>query len=195
MRLIVGLGNPGKKYEGTRHNAGFMLLDRLVAAYIPGERWTEKFGSLCIQAVIEGQKCILLKPQTYMNCSGRAVSECVRFYKIPLDAVTVAHDDIDLPLGRLRIKKGGGDGGHNGLKSITSALADDGYIRLRLGVGRPPQATEEATRDDVISSWVLSRFSRDQLEVFNGMLERAVKAAVYLGCESVEAVQNRFNAS
>ncbi len=154
MYLLVGLGNFGKEYEKTRHNFGFMLIDQITADY----RLTvigKKFSSEVFSGEIAGEKIIALKPQTYMNNSGVAVLEAVQFYKIPPQNVIVFHDEIDLPLGAIKMKIGGGNAGHNGLKSIDSVIGKD-YWRVRLGVGRPENKEFE------VADFVLSKFSREE---------------------------------
>lgn len=135
MQLIVGLGNPGRDYANNRHNIGFLAVDRIAARYgFPPPR--SRYQGLVQEAVIDGAKVILLKPMTFMNESGRAVGETVRFYKIPLDHVTVIYDEIDLAAGKVRVKRGGGSAGHNGIRSIDAHIGKD-YRRVRLGVGHP----------------------------------------------------------
>jgi peptidyl-tRNA hydrolase, PTH1 family len=135
MWLIAGLGNPGKDYEQTRHNVGFMVVDRLAARWKAGKP-AAKFKGDFAQASIAGEPALLLKPTTFMNLSGQSVQACMAFYKVPLDRVLVVHDDLDLALGQVKIKRGGGAGGHNGLKSIDQSIGPE-YIRVRGGVGHP----------------------------------------------------------
>jgi PTH1 family peptidyl-tRNA hydrolase len=147
MRLIVGLGNPGAEYALTRHNIGFMAIDALAGA----AAFTSKFHGEIAALTIEGEKLLLLKPMTYMNHSGRSVQAAAAFYKIPPEHIVVLHDELDLPLGKIRIKRGGGANGHNGLKDIDQMLGPD-YWRIRLGIGHP--GTKEQVHDHV-----LNRFS------------------------------------
>ena len=135
MRLFVGLGNPGTRYAGNRHNVGFMALDAIARA-AAAPPWRRRFSGAGTEAVLGGQRVLLLKPETYMNDSGRAVAEAQRFFKIPLDDVVVFHDELDLPPAKLRVKRGGGNAGHNGLRSITAHCGND-YRRVRLGIGHP----------------------------------------------------------
>lgn len=185
VRLVVGLGNPGATYDGTRHNIGFALLDRLQRG-----GWREKGKGLLGEAMVAGLPTILLKPQTYMNLSGEAVAPIVQFHKVRPGAIVVVHDDIDLPLGTVRIKQGGGDGGHNGLKSVTQHVGAD-YVRLRLGVGRPLGGTTEGPRE--VADWVLARFIGVELQVVEEQLRRAEEALEVLGKEGLKIAQNRFN--
>ena len=136
MWLIVGLGNPGAEYAATRHNIGFLLVDELAANANARFTSVKKFHSEAVEITIDGEKALLLKPQTYMNNSGRAVQAAMSFYKIALDKIIVVHDELDLPLGKLRIKKGGGNNGHNGLKDIDACIGPE-YWRMRLGIAHP----------------------------------------------------------
>ncbi|QQG37446.1 MAG: aminoacyl-tRNA hydrolase [Micavibrio aeruginosavorus] len=136
MWLLVGLGNPGDKYEHNRHNIGFMALDAIAAAHgFPA--FKKKFQGLLSEGGIAGEKIILLKPQTYMNNSGQSVGEAAKFYKIPLEHIVAFHDELDLPTGKIRTKKGGGNAGHNGLRSMDNHLNSNDYWRVRLGIGHP----------------------------------------------------------
>jgi PTH1 family peptidyl-tRNA hydrolase len=138
IRLIVGLGNPGPEYEQTRHNAGFWLVDRLAVSHVRGALSREsRYNALVAKTVIAGQETWLLEPQTYMNRSGQSVGALARFYKIAADEILVVHDELDLPPGTAKIKKGGSSGGHNGLKDVTAALGTQDYWRLRIGIGHP----------------------------------------------------------
>jgi PTH1 family peptidyl-tRNA hydrolase len=136
--LIAGLGNPGEKYARHRHNVGFMAVDAIAEEHRIAP-WRTRFQGLLAEGVLAGRKTLLLKPQTYMNESGRSVGEAVRYLKIPLEAVVVIHDELDLASGKIRVKAGGGDAGHNGLRSITATLGPD-YRRLRIGIGHPGKA-------------------------------------------------------
>ena len=151
--LLIGLGNPGKSYAGNRHNIGFMTVDAIADAY-GFSKWSKKFTALICEGSIGGVKTLLLKPQTYMNLSGGPGSEAVRFYKIPPERVVVIHDELDLPLGKLRVKKGGGNGGHNGLKSLDEHLGKE-YWRVRVGIGHPGDK-------DMVADYVLSDFTRSE---------------------------------
>lgn len=161
-KLIVGLGNPGKKYEKNRHNIGMMLLDSM------NERWQEKFKGLYAQENIAGSKVYYLKPQTFMNLSGESVQPLAQFFKIQVADILVIHDELDLPFGTLALKRGGGLAGHNGLKSIAAQLGTQDFLRLRLGIGRPPHGD--------VSNWVLSDFSKEENIVFNKFLTEGASA-------------------
>jgi PTH1 family peptidyl-tRNA hydrolase len=164
MQLIVGLGNHGKKYEKNRHNVGFMAVD-LIAENYDFPPFKEKFKGLVSKGEINGQEVILLKPQTYMNLSGESVQPAAAFYKITPDNITVIHDDIDLPLGKVKIKIGGGNAGHNGLKSIDQKIGSN-YRRIRIGVGRPQYD---------VSSYVLSDFAKEEILTVNDIVQDTIK--------------------
>jgi PTH1 family peptidyl-tRNA hydrolase len=153
MRLFVGLGNPGQKYQDNRHNIGFMAMDEICHRH-KFSGWSAKFQGEISSGAIEGQKIILLKPQTFMNLSGQSVQAAAAFYKIAPENITVFHDELDLLPGKTRIKKGGGAGGHNGLKSIDDHLGPD-YWRVRLGIGHPSDK-------DMVSPYVLANFAKDE---------------------------------
>lgn len=159
MYLIVGLGNPGTEYRFHRHNVGFLMLDILHQAYGTSEFHKNKWQGLMAEGSIEGQKVSFLKPQTYMNLSGSAVSGAANFYKIPLDHIIVLHDELDIPPADIRLKKGGGNGGHNGLKSIDAHLGKD-YWRLRIGIGHPGVK-------DMVSGYVLSNLPQKELPLYD----------------------------
>lgn len=166
MFLIVGLGNPGAQYEKNRHNVGFVAVDVLAQHYnFPNFKTNKK--SLLSEGHIGSHKVILLKPQTYMNLSGPAVAQCAQFYKIPLENIIVIHDELDVKLGDLKIKQGGGSGGHNGLKSIDAHLGN-AYLRMRVGVDHPGHR-------DLVSSYVLSNFSSTEQDLINNLLEKFSK--------------------
>ena len=169
--LLAGLGNPGAQYALNRHNAGFILADAIHLEYGFGP-WRAKFEGLVAEGALAGRKVHLLKPQTYMNDSGRSVSAALKFYKLPLSALVVAHDEIDLAAGKLKAKTGGGDAGQNGLRSITAALGPD-YRRVRIGIGHPGHK-------DQVTGHVLQNFSRDDLAWFKPMLDAMVEAAPLL---------------
>jgi PTH1 family peptidyl-tRNA hydrolase len=169
--LIAGLGNPGSQYARNRHNAGFIVADELHAHYKFGP-WKAKFDGLLSEGVLAGRKTYLLKPQTYMNLSGGSVAPALKFYKIPLEALVVIHDEIDLAAGKLKVKTGGGDAGQNGLRSITSALGPD-YRRVRLGIGHPGDK-------DRVSGHVLQNFSADDIVWLKPLVGAMVEAAPLL---------------
>lgn len=183
--LIVGLGNPGREYRGNRHNIGFMLLDHLA------ERLGVTFTRLESQALIAktehaGKRIVLAKPQAYMNLSGQSVSSLLRYYKIPNSQLLVAYDDVDLPLGSLRLRPGGGSAGQKGMASIIERLGTQEFPRLRLGIDRPPGKMPAAT-------YVLQDFSSIQLPVVSAALERAADAVLLFVTDGLETAMNRFN--
>ncbi len=166
MFLIVGLGNPGKEYENTRHNIGFMVADSISAHY-NFFKSKNKFFSEAAEGSIEGQKIVVIKPQTYMNRSGKAVLEAANFLKIPLENIIVIHDDLDLNLGKMRVKTGGGSGGHNGLKDIDARLGKE-YKRVRVGIGHPGDK-------DMVSSYVLHKFAKEEHPLVEKMIEEIAR--------------------
>jgi PTH1 family peptidyl-tRNA hydrolase len=169
--LIAGLGNPGPHYARNRHNAGFLMLDAIHAAHRFAP-WRAKFDGLLAEGALAGRKTWLLKPQTYMNESGRSVGPALRFFKLPLDALVVVHDEIDLAAGKLKAKTGGGDAGQNGLRSITAALGP-GYRRVRVGIGHPGDKTQ-------VTGHVLSNFSQDDIAWLRPLVEAVADAAPLL---------------
>lgn len=181
MFLIVGLGNPGRQYERTRHNIGFLAVERIV----PAGSWKSEAKFEAEVAKDEDRDAILSKPQTYMNLSGQSVGAIARFYKIPSENVIVVQDDIDLPLGTVRIRKGGGSGGHNGIKSITDAIGPD-FIRIKLGVSNP-------TYEKEAKDFVLGKFVKDEMEEVDGMLEKTPDIIETILGKGLEEAQNRFN--
>ncbi len=168
MQLFVGLGNPGEKYARNRHNIGFLALDRIADAH-HGQPWRKKFHGLATEAEIGGQRVLLLKPETYMNDSGRSVADAARFLKIPLTKIAVFHDELDLTPGKVKVKIGGGDAGHNGLRSITAHMGAD-YRRIRLGIGHP------GSKDAVVHH-VLNDFAKADAEWLDDLLAAIAKAA------------------
>lgn len=186
--LVVFLGNPGKKYDGTRHNIGFRTADALE------EREHLKiaklrFNALTATAELGGEKVLFMKPQTYMNLSGNAVAPAAAYYKIPADHVVVVSDDMSLPVGKLRIRAKGSSGGHNGLKSIVAALGTDAFPRIKLGVGVPPS---DAGEEDIVN-WVLGSFSGKDAQAVSEACERACDALPVLISEGAEKAMNQFN--
>lgn len=164
--LIVGLGNPGNAYTDTRHNIGFNLVDQ-IKDFLGFPDFSNKFDSLFSSKQVNNTKVFLLKPQTYMNLSGEALSKIVNFYKIDLDNILVIHDDLDLQLGKVKIKQGGGSGGHNGIKSIDKYIGPN-YFRLRIGIGKPEAFME-------VSNFVLSKFSATEVNIINRILKRIIE--------------------
>lgn len=186
MMLVAGLGNPGPEYVASRHNAGFMVLDRLAAQL--GVAVTRRLQrSLVGQAALAGQKLILAKPQTYMNLSGEAVAGLLRWYRLTPAQLLVVSDDLDLPTGQLRLRKTGGHGGHNGLRSIIEQLGCRDFARLRIGIGRPVDYPPEAV------DWVLGKFSPAELELIKPALEEAAGAVITAAGEGLDAAMNRYN--
>jgi PTH1 family peptidyl-tRNA hydrolase len=183
--LVVGLGNPGPRYAGTRHNAGFLVLDEL------GRRAGEKFKAHrgradVIETRIHDERVILAKPKTYMNLSGGPVASLRDFYKLPADQIVVVHDELDIPFGTLRLKLGGGDNGHNGLKSVGAALGTRDYYRVRVGIGRPTGRQDPA-------DWVLTDFSPLERRELPFHVDRAADAIEFLLSDGLAAAQNKFH--
>lgn len=173
--LIVGLGNPGGKYEITRHNAGFLCAD-LFAESMNTEIKRLKYHALTAEVNIDGHRCLLMKPQTFMNNSGEAVAEAAKFYKIPAEKVIVMFDDISLPIGKLRVRRKGSAGGHNGIKSIISHLGSENFPRVKIGVGAKPHP------DYDLADWVLASFKKEDFP--------ALKEAMVNACEAVKLIVN-----
>lgn len=184
--LLVGLGNPGDHYAKTRHNVGFRAIDAL-AKRLGVKIDRAKFRGLYGQAVFEGQKLILLKPQTFMNNSGLSVMDAARFYKLPPERVIVIFDDISLDVGRLRVRADGSAGGHNGIKSIIGGLNSQAFPRVKIGVGAKPHPDYE------LADWVLSNFSASEEKTLGPAIERAGEAALAVLTDGVPAAANRFN--
>lgn len=182
--LVAGLGNPGRKYRGTRHNIGFMVLDRLAERH--RLRLSEnKFDGQFDSGRLGGEKAYVLKPQTYMNRSGESVGKAARYHEIPADHVVVIHDDVDLELGRLAVKIGGGHGGHNGLKSVADQLGSKGFLRVRCGVGRPEHGS--------VTDFVLGKFEGGEQPVVERVVELACDAVETILRDGPDEAQNQFN--
>ena len=186
MYLIAGLGNPGREYENTRHNAGFASIDRLAEKnHISIDM--KKFQALCGTGYIVGQKVLLLKPQTYMNLSGESLRAACDFFKIdPEQELIVIYDDISLAPGQLRIRAKGSAGGHNGIKSIISHLGTQVFLRVKVGVGEKPQGWD-------LADYVLGHFSKEEQQVMQESFDRAADAAAALLSEEVQQVMNEYN--
>ena len=186
MYIIAGLGNPGKQYEHTRHNVGFDTLDKLAEKYhIPID--TQKHKAVCGSGYIEGQKVILVKPQTYMNLSGGPVRDMANYFKIdPETEMIVIYDDIDLEPGQLRIRKKGSAGGHNGIKHIIQQLGTQTFVRIKVGVGAKPKGWD-------LADHVLGRFGSNERKLVEEAQERACKAVEMILADSVDAAMNQFN--
>ena len=184
--LIVGLGNPGREYEATRHNVGFITADRL-AENEGFEIKKIKFKSLISDTVIDGKRCIVMKPSTFMNNSGEAVGECASFYKIAPEHILVIYDDINFEPGVMRIRKKGSDGGHNGMKSIIYHLNSDNFPRIRMGVGAKPN------KDYDLADWVLSRFTENEKKNVEKAVDDACEAIKLIVSENIDTAMNKFN--
>ena len=182
--LVAGLGNPGREYERTRHNAGWVVLDELARRH--GGSWRSKFSGSLAEVRVDGSKLALLKPETYMNESGRSVAAAARFFKVPAESLLVVHDDVDLEPGRLQARRGGGLAGHNGLRSLAQHLGTQDFLRLRIGVGRPGRGDPRPVKD-----WVLSPFAPE--EDADALVTRAADAVETIVREGLEAAQQRFN--
>ncbi len=185
--LVVGLGNPGREYRDTRHNIGFMVIDQLCKELgVSMSRVQSK--ALVAVGMLEGRKVVMAKPQTYMNLSGQSVGGLVRFYKTPREQIIVAHDDLDLPLGTIRLRPGGGSAGQKGMQSIIQQLGTQNFARLRLGIGRPPGQMDPA-------AYVLQPFSRADQELLAMVLTRAAAAVRAFVCQGLDAAMNLHNGS
>lgn len=184
--MVVGLGNPGRDYEFTRHNAGFLTLDHIAV-----EENTEikklKYKALIGDTVISGHRCLLVKPQTFMNNSGEAVREISQFYKIPPEKIIVIFDDISLPCGKLRIRRKGTDGGHNGIKSIIYHLNSDNFPRIKIGVGEKPHP------DYNLADWVLSSFKKDEMEEIKKAITKATEVLPFMLDGEIDKAMNKAN--
>jgi PTH1 family peptidyl-tRNA hydrolase len=183
--LIVGLGNPGREYKDNRHNVGFMLIDRLSV------RLNARLSRVQAKALVgsvnyEGDKLILAKPQTYMNLSGQSIQGLARFYKLPLENMIVAHDDLDLPFGTIRIRPGGGPGGQKGVASAIERLGTKDFSRLRIGIGRPPGRMDPA-------AYVLQDFAQGDLTLLSEILDHSADAVLTFITEGLNAAMNKFN--
>lgn len=184
--LVVGLGNPGSKYENTRHNTGFMTIDFIAEKYsVKIDRL--KFKGLCKEAVIGGVKVLLLKPSTFMNLSGQSVQEAMAFYKIPAEKTIIIYDDISLPPGKLRIRRKGSDGGHNGMKNIIYLSGKDTFPRIKMGVGAKPTPQWD------LADWVLSTFSAQERQALSQAAEHAAGAVELMVQGKIDEAMNRFN--
>jgi PTH1 family peptidyl-tRNA hydrolase len=187
MKLIVGLGNPGSQYEKTRHNAGFMVVDRLARRHFADQTPKGRFQGVVVEGAMGGERCVLLKPATYMNRSGGAVAQAAGFYKIDLASdLLVFVDDVALPLGSLRIRTSGSAGGHNGLTDIQRALGSESYPRCRIGIDARPVFMEQA-------DYVLGRFTPEEWDVLQPAIDKAADAAEVFVREGAAAAMNRFN--
>ena len=188
MKLIVGLGNPGSEYARTRHNAGFMAVERLAGRHgLAGQPARSRFHGRMIESTIAQQRCMLLEPMTYMNRCGLCVGEAVRFHKLdPMEDLLVVVDDVALPVGRIRLRAEGGPGGHNGLKDISRALGGDGYPRLRIGIDAPGVVPQV--------DYVLGRFTEGELDALSTALESACDAIECWISHGIDRSMTRYNA-
>jgi PTH1 family peptidyl-tRNA hydrolase len=182
--LVAGLGNPGREYERTRHNAGWLVLDELARRH--DGSWRSKFSGSLAEIRLGDLRLALLKPETYMNDSGRSVGAAVRFFKVEPEQVLVVHDDVDLEAGRLQARAGGGLAGHNGLRSLAQHLGSQDFLRLRIGIGRPGRGDPRPVAD-----WVLSPFSPE--EDPEALVARAADAVETIAQDGLEAAQQRYN--
>lgn len=183
--LLIGLGNPGREYRDTRHNFGFMLIDR-IAVRLNARGMKVQSKAIVTNAMYEDRKLILAKPQTYMNLSGQSVQGLVHFYKIPLTNMMVLSDDLDIPFGTIRIRAAGGPGGQRGLSSVIESLGTKDFPRLRLGIGRPPGRMDPA-------NFILQNFSRDEMKSISGILDAGADATLEFVSKDLNAAMNKFN--
>lgn len=184
MALIVGLGNPGPKYAGNRHNVGFMVTDHLAERW-RAPAWREKFSGRFTKTVVAGEDVVLLEPLTYMNLSGESLQKAMRFFKVSLEEVVVVHDELDHPYGEVRIKVGGGTAGHNGLKSIVQHCGGNGFTRVRFGIGRPKHGP--------VDKYVLSDFSSDERIDVDSLIARAADMAEAVVRDGTEKAMRTFH--
>ncbi|MBO6294099.1 MAG: aminoacyl-tRNA hydrolase [Selenomonas sp.] len=185
MKVIVGLGNPGREYAQTKHNVGFMLVDAL-ADKLGIFNWQEKFDALIAEGRLGTEKILLVKPQTYMNDSGRAVGPLMNWYKLPPEALIVAHDDMDIPAGTIRIRKKGSAGGHNGIKSVLAHLGDEHFSRVRIGIGRPlPGWT--------VINHVLAPFQEEDVPKIKEAIQYLLPAVECIVTEDTDKAMNLYN--
>jgi peptidyl-tRNA hydrolase, PTH1 family len=183
--LLIGLGNPGREYINTRHNIGFMLIDRLTIR-LNARGMKMQSNAIVITAQYEERKLILAKPQTYMNLSGQSVQGLAHFYKVPLENLLVAHDDLDIPFGTIRIRPGGGPGGQRGMASTIEKLGTKEFPRLRLGIGRPPGRMDP-------KAYVLQDFAKEEIKLLPDILDRSTDAAFEFILKGLNAAMNKFN--
>ena len=185
LALVVGLGNPGPGYAGNRHNVGFMVIDELVRR-VGGQLKAHKAGTDILETRLAGRRAVLARPRSFMNLSGRAVGATARFFKVPPTDVVVVHDDLDLDYGVLKLKRGGGEGGHNGLRSLSASLGSRDYLRVRFGIGRPPGRMDPA-------AFVLQDFSVVQRRELDLLVDRSADAVEQLLAQGLAATQNQFH--
>lgn len=186
VQLIVGLGNPGPKYEQTRHNVGFVLLDELAHSKGAKLKLENKFHGEVAKLSLHGHEIWLLKPNTFMNLSGKAVAALARFYKITPESVLVVHDELDIPPGQLRLKQGGGHGGHNGLRDVVAQLGSREFLRLRIGIGHPGESRD-------VSDYVLNKASADDQKHIDDALDEALRVLPQIIEGDLEPAMNRLH--
>ncbi len=196
IEIIAGLGNPGRKYEATRHNLGFRVVESLFdSAGCSGlAEWKTSDDLQVAEVAIAGERRFLLKPQSFMNRSGEPLASFLRYRNIAVHKLVVVHDELDLPLGALRIKRGGGDGGHNGIRSVTQQLGTNDFVRVRLGIGRPvPMGAQGQGPAPEVSDWVLGKFSGEESTIADKLVERGAVAVEELLRGSLESAQRLYN--
>ena len=189
--LLVGLGNPGREYAHNRHNVGFMVADRWVDRHVTpgvGAPWREKFHARMAPLRLRGQRVVVLQPQTYMNRSGKSVVAAAQFHQVPPEQIVVVHDELDFEFGRVAVKKSGGHGGHNGLRDIITLSGFRDFVRIRVGIGRPPQGGN-------VSKWVLTNFDAHDEAELPEVVDRAQQAASAVITDGIKAAMNAFNQS
>ena len=185
--LVIGLGNPGREYRDSRHNFGFMLIDRLIVR-LNARGMKVQSKAIVTTATYEDRKLLLAKPQTYMNLSGQSTLGLLNFYKLPIENMLVAHDDLDIPFGTIRIRPKGGPGGQGGMASTIQQLGTKDFPRLRIGIGRPPGRMDP-------SDYVLQNFSRDEMKVLSEIIDRAADAALTFVVDGLNKAMNKYNGS
>ena len=185
--LLIGLGNPGREYRDNRHNLGFMVIDRLIVR-LNARGMKVQAKAIVTTATYEERKLILAKPQTYMNLSGQSAQGLLNFYKLPIENMLIAHDDLDIPFGTIRIRPGGGPGGQKGMASTIEQLGTKAFPRLRLGIGRPPGRMNP-------SDYVLQNFSREEMKTLSEIVDRAAEAALTFVVDGLDKAMNKYNGS
>jgi peptidyl-tRNA hydrolase, PTH1 family len=185
--LLIGLGNPGREYRDSRHNVGFMLVDR-IAIRLGARGMKVQSKAIVTTAMHEDRKLILAKPQTYMNLSGQSVQGLIHFYKLPLANVLIAYDDLDIPFGTIRIRPGGGPGGQRGMASTIQHIGTNDFPRLRIGIGRPPGKMDPA-------AYILQDFTRGEMKILSEILDRAADAALEFVVNGLDKAMNKYNGS
>jgi PTH1 family peptidyl-tRNA hydrolase len=185
--LLIGLGNPGREYRDNRHNVGFMFIDRL-AVRLNAHGMKVQSKAIVTTAAYQERKLLLAKPQTYMNLSGHSAQGLLNFYKIPVENMLIAHDDLDIPFGTIRIRPKGGPGGQKGMASTIEQLGTNGFARLRIGIGRPPGRMDPA-------AYVLQDFSKEEMKTLSEIIDRAADAALEFVMNGVNAAMNKYNGS